>query len=84
MLTMLSSDITKISSFNDPGGCKSSQEMKCMSHIFQPAKLVAVLPDTVFTELAYSHHISFLTTTFERIMASDTSCSHFDFELYSC
>lgn len=53
MLTMLSSDITKISSFNDPGGCKSSQEMKCMSHIFQPAKLVAVLPDTVFTELAY-------------------------------
>lgn len=60
-LTMLPSDIAKISSFNDPGGCKSAQEMKCMNHIFQPAKLGAVLPDTVFTELVYYHPISSLT-----------------------
>lgn len=81
---MLPSDIAKISSFNDPGGCKSSQEMKCMNHIFQPAKLVAVLPDSVFTELLYCHNISSLTRIFQGLMASDTSCSHFDFELYSC
>lgn len=60
--------LQKKSSPNDPSGYKSSQEMKCMNHIFQPAKLVDVLPDTIYSEFVSRHLATIFTWIFRRTL----------------